>query len=82
MQPSNLIYIIYRIALYLIIARVVISWIPSLRYNPIGKVVIQLVDPVLRPLQRLLPPSKTGGIDLSPLLALILLQIIYGLLAK
>jgi YggT family protein len=82
MQPANLIYIIYRIALYLIIARAVISWIPSLRYNPIAKLIIQLVDPALRPLQRLVPPSKTGGIDLSPLLALILLQIIYGLLAK
>jgi YggT family protein len=82
MQPANLISIIYRIVLYLIIARAVISWIPSLRYNPIGKVIIQLVDPMLRPLQRLVPPSKTGGIDLSPLLALILLQIIYGLLVK
>lgn len=39
----------------------------------------RLADPLLRPLQRLLPTF--GGLDLSPLVALILLQLVNGSLA-
>ena len=67
---------LFRVAEFLIIARVVISWVPRLAYHPVGRWIIQLVDPCLRPLRRLLPPWKTGGLDLSPLIALILLDIL------
>jgi len=78
----NLINIAFTIAQWLIIARVIIAWIPSLRYNPIGRLIVQIVDPCLRPLQRLVPPWKTSGFDISPILAFIILRIIYELLRR
>lgn len=56
----------------LLIIQAVLSWIqPSLSVH---FVLHQLSDPVLRPLRRLLP--LVGGIDLSPLVALLLLQVL------
>jgi YggT family protein len=62
----------------LIIARVIISWIAAQSYHPIIPLVYQLTEPVLRPISRLLPPI--GGIDLSPLFALIALRFLMLLL--
>jgi YggT family protein len=62
----------------LIIARVIISWIAAQSYHPIIPLVYQLTQPVLRPISRLIPPL--GGIDLSPLFALIALRFLMLLL--
>ena len=37
---------------------------------------IYLTEPVLRPLRAVVPPRRLGGLDLSPLLALLLLQLV------
>ncbi len=62
----------------LIIARVIISWVASQSRHPLIPLIYQLTDPVLKPINKLLPPI--GGIDLSPLLALIALRFLLLLL--
>jgi YggT family protein len=62
----------------LIIARVIISWVASHSRHPLIPLVYQLTEPVLRPFSRLIPPI--GGIDLSPLFALIALRFLMLLL--
>tara|TARA_B110000495_G_C23000960_1_gene590733 strand:+ start:1161 stop:1721 length:561 start_codon:yes stop_codon:yes gene_type:complete len=54
---------------YAILIRVALSWISPGQYNPATAIIGTLTDPVLRPLQRLIPPL--GGIDLTPMLAII-----------
>jgi len=56
----------------LIIARVIVSWIANQTRHPLIPLIYQLTDPVLKPFSRLVPPL--GGIDLSPLFALIALR--------
>lgn len=62
----------------LIIARVIISWFANQSRHPLIPLIYQLTDPVLRPINKFLPPL--GGIDLSPLLALIALRALLLLL--
>lgn len=62
----------------LVIARVIISWIGSQSRHPLIPLIYQLTEPVLRPFSKLIPPI--GGIDLSPLLALIALRFLLLLL--
>jgi len=64
--------------LVLIIARVIVSWIGGQSQHPIIPLIYQLTEPVLRPFNRVIPPL--GGIDLSPLLALIALRFLLLLL--
>ncbi len=72
--------LIFRILQGLVLARVVISWVPQWRYTPAGRWIAQTVDPALRPFQRLLPPWKTGGLDFSPFFALIVLEILRAII--
>lgn len=56
------------IAMWLIIIRALISWVSPDPYNPIVQFLIRATDPMLRPIQRLVPP--VSGLDLSPLIAI------------
>lgn len=64
---------------FVLLARVLMSWVPMFTnrpldpYNPIVKFLLDVTEPVLAPLRRYL---VIGMIDLSPLAALILLQVI------
>ncbi|MBC5829759.1 MAG: YggT family protein [Candidatus Eremiobacteraeota bacterium] len=51
----------------------VLSWVPSLR-GRWSDYVAMLVEPVLAPVRRIIPP--VGGLDLSFLVVLILLQVL------
>jgi YggT family protein len=61
---------------WVIVVRALISWVNPDPYNPIVRALVQVTEPVLRPLRRLVPPGKMGGIDLSPLLAILILQFV------
>lgn len=64
---------------FVLLARVLMSWIPMFTnrpldpYNPLVKFLLDVTEPVLAPLRRYL---MIGMIDLSPLVALIGLQIL------
>jgi YggT family protein len=63
-----------------ILVMVIISWVnPSANYHPIGQLVHQITEPLLRPARKILPPFN--GIDLSPILAIIFLAAIMFLIA-
>ena len=51
---------------------VLLSWFADRGRNPMAVLLGEIVEPVLRPARRLLPPI--GGIDLSPLIVILLLQ--------
>ena len=62
------------IYLFVIIFQVLISWINPGTHSPVIVLMYQLTDPILRPLRRLLPSA--GGLDWSPLVAIILLNLL------
>ena len=51
----------------------VLSWVPIDPYNPLVRVLRNLSDLLCDPIRRLVPMGRIG-IDLSPLLAILLLQ--------
>jgi YggT family protein len=59
-----------RLYTFLIIVRVVLSWVSAGGYNPAVAIIYTLTDPVLRPIRRIIPVM--GGFDLSPIFAIIL----------
>jgi len=60
------------LAMILVVARVVISWVNADPYNPIVMVIRRATDPILIPFQRMVPPM--GGLDFSPVVVLLLIQ--------
>jgi YggT family protein len=61
---------------YVIIAAALISWVSPDPRNPIVVILRQITEPVLAPVRRMLPPWKTGGLDLSPIIVLLAIQFI------
>lgn len=63
----------------LVIVRVLLSWVPSVDYgHPLISLIIRITDPILLPVRRILPPM--GGLDLSPMIAILLLNLVGQLL--
>ncbi len=65
----------------ILFARVIISWFPLSPGSvliPIARVLNALTEPVLAPVRRLLPVAQVGGmgLDLSPLIVLLVLQLL------
>jgi YggT family protein len=56
-----------------IIADVVVSYFMS-PYHPVRSFLDRVIQPLLRPIQRIIPPMM--GIDFSPLLLLLLVQLV------
>jgi YggT family protein len=57
-----------------ILARVLMSWVNIDPYSPLARAIFNMTEPVLQPVRNLLPPA--AGIDFSPLIVLIVLQIV------
>ena len=56
----------------LLIVQAILSWFNP--YSPLSRPMAQMTDPFLRPLRRIIPPIS--GIDLTPLIAILLAQIV------
>lgn len=71
---------VVRIGIYVLIVALVVaavvSWVNP--YSPMAQPVVQLTRPLLRPIQRVVPPLSR--IDLSPLIVILLLQVVLMLL--
>ena len=75
-RALNLIFYFYYI---LIILRIFLSWIPNIDwYQQPYKFISSLTDPFLGIFRGIIPPI--GMLDISPIVALILLQILQGII--
>ena len=77
----NLIAYLVEAYVFVLIARALLSWFPARPGTPLGSVVRVLdtvTEPVLRPVRRVLPPLRAGGmgIDLSIIVVILVAQIV------
>jgi len=68
------------VIMVVIFIKIILSWVAPYGDNPINPLLYQLSAPVLEPMRRLIPPL--GGLDFSPMVALICLQLTRMLLAR
>ncbi len=60
---------------YILIARILLTWLPSINwYNQPFRFLRDVTDPVMAPFSRLIPPI--GGLDLSPMLLFFALDLV------
>jgi YggT family protein len=71
---GELVILALNVFIFAIVIQVILSWINPGNYNPVNALLSSITRPVMGPIQRLIPP--VSGIDLSPLVALIGLQVL------
>jgi len=73
---AGILRFVLRMYMLVVIFRVILSWVsvPSLR--PLVIVLHNLTEPVLRPFRRLIPPRALGGIDISPVIVILLIYFV------
>lgn len=79
MLTSNLVdFISWLLTIYswVIIAAALMTWVSPDPRNPIVQFLHKATEPVLRPVRNFLPPWKTGGLDLSPLIVIIAIEFV------
>ena len=85
---ADVVLLILQLYTYVLIAAVIASWLVGFgiinSYNPIARGVLRalhgLTEPVLGPIRRIVP--ALGGLDLSPLIALVLIYFLQRLIVR
>ncbi|NTW01095.1 MAG: YggT family protein [Oscillochloris sp.] len=75
---GSFIEILFNVLLFAILGRVLISWIDPMGNMRVTQILNEITEPILAPLRSVLPPI--GMLDLSPLVAMLLLQLLHNLL--
>ena len=72
--------VLFQALTYAILARVLLSWFPIAPNNPLVTFLHEITETILAPLRQVLP--RIGFLDLSPLVAILLLQVVARLAAN
>jgi YggT family protein len=81
------VYIVARLVLellsiykYILLGSVIISWVNADPYNPIVRFIRSITDPLLDKIRQFMP--DTGMLDLSPLVAFFIIQLIQSAIIR
>jgi YggT family protein len=75
----NFVSLLFDVLTIAIFIRVILSWI-SPRPNTLTILLEKITEPILAPLRRIIP--RTGMFDLTPMVAIIILQLIATFLSR
>lgn len=84
---QDFVYVLYLVYLICIIAYIITSWIPlpyNVTLNRIQRFLYDVVDPYLRLFRRFIPQLRLGGLglDLSPIIAILVLTAAYRIISE
>jgi len=79
MAVAGLIDFLFTAYSWIIIGRVIISWVNADMYNPVVRFVFDVTEPPLRKIRSILPLSM-GGIDFSPMVLIVGLMFLQSFL--
>ncbi len=74
----NFFDLLFTLLAFAIIGRALLSWVPMNPDNPAIRILDQITEPIVAPLRRVIPPIG-GAIDITPIVALIVIQIVQAI---
>lgn len=79
---AKLLDVIFSIFYWLLLIRVLISWVNPDPYNSIVQFLYKVTEPVLEPVRRILPTGLRFGIDISPIIVFLILLFLKSFLVR
>lgn len=65
---------------FAIVARALISWVDRGMRSPISQFLVQLTEPIIAPIRRIIPSA--GMIDLSPMVAIVVIFVLQRMIEQ
>ncbi len=66
----------------LIIVRALLSWVNPDPYNPVVRFIYRVTEPILAPIRMIIPLGIGSGIDISPIIAFLLIMFLQPLVYR
>jgi len=79
---ASTLHVILRIYMFIILFRVILSWVRVPSLYQVTVILYRLTEPVLKPIRRYVPPYKMGGLDISPLIVFLIIVFIDNFLVS
>lgn len=79
---ATLLNVVLTVLYWLILIRALISWVNPDPYNPIVQFLYKATEPILYPIRRMLPVQLGIGIDISPIIAFLILIFVRSFLVQ
>lgn len=79
-SPLGLLAALIKLLALAIFFRAILSWVIRDPYNPIMQALDAITEPILGPLRQVIP--RMGMIDISPMVAILVLYVIAGMLSS
>ena len=78
----RVVFTILELLSWVVIADALLSWVVRDPSRFPRNLTTRITEPMYRPIRRVIDPSKTGGLDLSPLIVILLIQGVRALLLR
>jgi YggT family protein len=75
---ASLINLVFTVLTIALIGRALLSWFDPGMRSTVGRILVDLTEPIIGPIRRVVPPL--GMFDISPIIALLLLYVLQRLL--
>lgn len=79
---AYLLNIVLTLLYWLVLIRALVSWVNPDPYNPIVQFLYKATEPILFPIRKFLPFNFRIGIDISPLIAFLIILFLKGFLVR
>lgn len=79
---ANIIHRVLMVYTLIVIIRAVLSWVHVPSLYTVSVILYHLTEPVLKPVRRFFPPYKMGGLDISPIIVILLIWFLDAFLVK
>jgi len=70
---ARILHILLTLYIWVLLARVILSWIQVPSLYQLKVILYKLTEPVLSPIRRFVPPYRFGGLDISPIIAFLII---------
>ncbi len=70
---SKVLHFVLMLYIWILLFRVILSWVNIPALYQFRIILYHLTEPVLSPIRRFVPPYRFGGLDISPIIAFLIL---------
>jgi YggT family protein len=79
---ARILHIVLILYMWIVIFRAVLSWVKVPSLYPVTVVLHNLTEPVMRPVRKFVPPRALGGLDISPIIIILIILFVDSFLVK